>query len=55
MAWTEYSKTGIEKVCPNGNTCIFRKIQGYTPSGLGANSVCVNRLASWVADENQSG
>ena len=31
---------------------IFRKIEGYTPSGLGSRSFTVDRLARWLADEN---
>ena len=33
-------------------TFIFRKIEGYTPSGLGSRSFTVDRLAGWPADEN---
>ena len=28
-------------------TVIFRKIEGYTPSGLGSRSFTVDRLAGW--------
>ena len=33
-------------------TFIFRKFEGYIPSGIGARSVSVGRLAGWLADEN---
>ena len=36
---------GKAKVCV---TFIFRKIEGYTPSGLGSRSLTVDRLA-WLA------
>ena len=41
---------GIVKVRANVNN-IFRKIEGYTPSGLGARLIPVDRLG-WLADEN---
>ena len=37
---------GIAKVCTDAEiTFIFRNIEGYTPSGLGARSFPVDRLA----------
>ena len=37
---------------PTEITVIFRKIEGYTPSGLSSRSFTVDRLAGWLADEN---
>ena len=31
---------------------IFRKFEGYIPSGIGTRSLPVGRLAGWLADEN---
>ena len=56
MAHSEYCDRNSKGLLPTEITFIFRKLEGYIPSDIGARLIPVDRLAGWLAgmagDEN---
>ena len=52
MVLSEYDNQNSRQRFVLEITFIFRKVEGYTPSGLGSRSFTVDRLVGWLVGEN---